>query len=95
MGIGVSVLLIAAGAILAFAVNASVSGLDLEIVGWILMGAGLLGLIWSAVLLSTRNRVVGVDSRPTGAHVVAEPTTVVAAPPVTEVRQVPVERDVV
>jgi len=47
MGLGVSLFLIAIGAILAFAVNAEVSGLEIETIGWILMGVGLLGfLIW-------------------------------------------------
>jgi hypothetical protein len=45
MGIGASILLIVVGAILAFAVNAEVSGLDLKVVGWVLMLAGLAGLI--------------------------------------------------
>jgi hypothetical protein len=47
MGIGVSLFLIAVGAILAFAVSAAVDGLDLEVVGWILMGVGALGLLLS------------------------------------------------
>ncbi len=47
MGIGVSVFLIAVGAILAFAVDVAVSGLDLATVGYILMIAGVIGLIWS------------------------------------------------
>ena len=48
MGIGVSVFLIAAGAILAFAVNMPANGLDLGAVGVILMllgGAGLLAIM--------------------------------------------------
>jgi hypothetical protein len=44
MGIGVSVFLLAVGAILTFAVNATVSGLDLSTVGVILMLAGGIGL---------------------------------------------------
>ena len=52
MGIGVSVFLIAIGAILAFAVNVAVSGLDLSMVGWILMAAGAIGLL---VALATMN----------------------------------------
>ena len=52
MGIGVSVFLIAVGAILAFAVNVAVSGLDLSTVGWILMAAGTIGLL---VALATIN----------------------------------------
>ena len=45
MGIGVSVFLIAVGAILAFAVNVSVSGLDLSTIGVILMVVGAIGLV--------------------------------------------------
>ena len=51
MGIGVSIFLIAVGAILAFAVNASVSGLDIAVVGYILMIVGVIGLIMTAVHL--------------------------------------------
>jgi hypothetical protein len=45
MGIGVGIFLIVVGAILTFAVHASVAGLDLKVVGWILMLAGVAGLI--------------------------------------------------
>ena len=45
MGIGVSVFLLALGAILTFAVNTAVSGIDLQVVGVILMAAGVLGLV--------------------------------------------------
>ena len=44
MGIGASVFLIAIGAILTFAVHASVSGLDLSTIGVILMVVGGIGL---------------------------------------------------
>jgi len=54
MGIGVSVFLIALGAILTFAVNASVSGLDLATVGVILMIAGAIGLIMTLVVFGPR-----------------------------------------
>jgi hypothetical protein len=47
MGIGASVFLIAVGAILTFAVNATVSGLDLSTIGVILMIAGAIGLLAS------------------------------------------------
>jgi hypothetical protein len=53
MGIGVSLFLIAVGAILAFAVNATVNGLDLIAVGWILMAVGLAGVVISLVFWST------------------------------------------
>ncbi|MDX6654906.1 MAG: hypothetical protein QOH18_1783 [Solirubrobacterales bacterium] len=53
MGIGISIFLVAVGAILAFAVNATVSGIDIVTVGWILMGVGLLGLVLSVVFWSS------------------------------------------
>jgi hypothetical protein len=71
MGTGISILLIAAGAILAFGVDASVQGLDLDVVGWVLMGAGVLGLVWSLVLLTARRREVVIEPRHSPAHVVA------------------------
>jgi len=47
MGLGTSIFLIAAGAILAFAVNVTTRGVDLVTVGWILMGVGALGVLLS------------------------------------------------
>jgi heme/copper-type cytochrome/quinol oxidase subunit 2 len=47
MTIGTSILLIAVGAILKYAVTAHVSGIDLQTVGVILMLVGILGLILS------------------------------------------------
>jgi len=44
MGIGAGILLIVVGAILTFAVDATVTGIDLDVVGWILMLAGATGL---------------------------------------------------
>ena len=45
MGIGGSIFLLALGAILAFAVDATFSGIDIAVVGYVLMAAGLVGLI--------------------------------------------------
>jgi len=45
--IGLSLFLMAVGAILAWAVDATVTGLDIKIVGVILMGVGFLGLVLS------------------------------------------------
>jgi hypothetical protein len=56
MGIGFSIFLLALGAILAFAVNATLAGIDISIVGWILMGAGVIGLILTMVVLTPRRR---------------------------------------
>lgn len=47
MTIGTSILLIAAGAILRYAVNASTDVINIQTVGLILMIAGILGLILS------------------------------------------------
>jgi hypothetical protein len=64
MGTGFSILLIAAGAILAFAVRATTYfGVDVHVVGWILMGAGVLGLLWSLVLTQSRRRSVVLEPR--------------------------------
>jgi hypothetical protein len=45
MGIGVGIFLIVVGAVLTFAVDATVAGLNLDVVGWILMLAGVGGLV--------------------------------------------------
>jgi hypothetical protein len=47
MTIGTSLLLIAVGAILKYAVTTNVSGIDIQTVGVILMLVGILGLILS------------------------------------------------
>jgi Domain of unknown function (DUF6458) len=47
VGIGTSILLIAVGAILKFAVNTEVSGLEISTIGLILMIVGVLGLVIS------------------------------------------------
>ncbi|MGH2394144.1 MAG: DUF6458 family protein [Candidatus Limnocylindria bacterium] len=44
MGIGASIFLIAVGAILTFALERDISGLDIDVIGIILMLAGALGL---------------------------------------------------
>ncbi|WP_446213375.1 DUF6458 family protein [Micromonospora sp. IBSANI012] len=58
MGIGTSIFLLAVGAILTFALDASVGGVNLDVVGWILMAAGLLGLVMTALVWGRRRRVV-------------------------------------
>jgi hypothetical protein len=65
MGIGTSIALIAVGAILKFAVTASVSGVKLETVGVILMVAGAIGLVVTLIWMAmARRRGVVVDDRP-------------------------------
>jgi hypothetical protein len=53
MGLGVSLFLIAVGAILAFAVEVVVDGVDLDAVGWILMVIGAAGLVLSLLFWSS------------------------------------------
>jgi beta-lactamase regulating signal transducer with metallopeptidase domain len=52
MGIGVSLILIAVGAILTWAVNATVSGLELNTIGVILMIVGAIGVVLSMAFWS-------------------------------------------
>ena len=56
MGIGVSVFLLALGAVLTFATDIQVSGLDLDAVGVILMLAGVIGIVVFLVVFAPRNR---------------------------------------
>ncbi len=58
MSFGGSIVLIAVGLVLALAVNVSVYGVDLQLVGWILAGVGVLGLLLSLVFYSRRRSVV-------------------------------------
>ena len=53
MGIGVSVFLLAIGAIMTFALNAEMSGIDLDTVGVILMVVGVIGLLFSMMFWSS------------------------------------------
>jgi Domain of unknown function (DUF6458) len=53
MGIGVSIFLIAIGAVLAFAVHATSGAVNIHTVGWILMGVGVAGALLSMVFWSS------------------------------------------
>ena len=66
MGYGVGVFLLALGLILALAVQDSISGVDLTMVGWILAAVGVLGLVLTAVTLNGRGR--GSHARSTTTH---------------------------
>lgn len=50
MATGISLFFLAVGAILTFAVETSVEGIDLDTIGVILMVIGLLGMLFSLVL---------------------------------------------
>jgi hypothetical protein len=56
LGIGTSLFLIAVGAILYFAVNATISGLSIATIGIILMVVGVLGLLISLFMLNSARR---------------------------------------
>ena len=58
MRIGTGVALLAIGAILAFAVDYDISGIDLSTVGWILMVAGALAIILFLTVWGPRDRAV-------------------------------------
>lgn len=63
MQLGTSLFLLAAGAILRFAVADSVDGVELGTVGLILMAVGALGLLLTLLLGSTRRSDVIVHDR--------------------------------
>jgi hypothetical protein len=65
MTIGASIFLIAVGAILKYAVNATVSGIEIQTIGLILMIAGVIGLLIGLFLLTqTRREPAAYDDRP-------------------------------
>jgi Domain of unknown function (DUF6458) len=66
MGIGVSLLLVAAGAVLAWAVNVTVSGVELHTVGWILLIVGTVGALFSLIFWSSWGRFGGPAGPPEG-----------------------------
>jgi hypothetical protein len=73
MGFGVSLILIAVGLILALAVNANSSAVDIQTVGWIVTIIGAVGLVLSMIFWNTwagpgywssRRRTTYVDEGP-------------------------------
>jgi len=77
MGFAISLLLIGVGAVLTFAVDATANGVDLDMVGWILMGLGAIGLIASIIVYSSwstgvRRRAVTERRTTAGGDVIVE-----------------------
>jgi hypothetical protein len=71
MGIGASLTLIAAGAILVWGVTAEVAGIDVDAIGVILMVVGIVGLVLSMIFWSSwggwrRRRATYVEEGPQG-----------------------------
>ena len=88
MGIGVSIFLIALGAILTFATNVALSGLDLNVVGVILMVVGAVGLLTTLLIWGPRRRAARVERQ-----VVAQPPSVQPRPDVAPPRRQVVRED--
>lgn len=90
MGIGGGIALIVIGAILSFGVSDAVDGVNLVVIGYICMAAGVIALILAIVLNSQRSNtthtaVVEQRTTPNAAPAAAAP---VAAP----VQQAPVQQ---
>jgi hypothetical protein len=76
MGLGVGIFLTAVGAVLAFAVTHTVSGVNIHTIGWILMIVGIVGIVLSMIFWSSwagpgywsgnRRRTTYVDDGPAG-----------------------------
>jgi hypothetical protein len=70
VGLGVSLILVAVGAILTWAVTAEVSGVDIQVVGVILLIVGIAGFLISLVFWSSwggfggRSRTTYIDEGP-------------------------------
>jgi Domain of unknown function (DUF6458) len=79
--IGLSLVLLAAGAILTWAVSATVSGVNIHVVGVILMVVGALGIVLSLIATSTVGGGPGsvrrrdVVTTPSGDQTVRDSTT--------------------
>jgi Domain of unknown function (DUF6458) len=58
MRLGTAIVLLALGAILTFALRVDISGVDLQVVGWILMIAGALGIVLELAVWGPRQRRV-------------------------------------
>lgn len=82
MGIGGSIFLIAIGAILKFGLNVRVGWLDLDVVGWVFMIAGVIGLILTTWFWNSRRRTTAVTTQrtPVAQRTVEERSDVVGGP---------------
>jgi hypothetical protein len=62
VSLGAGIFLLAVGAILSFAIDVDVPGIDLTVVGYILMAAGLVGIILGIALIARRRQSVATTS---------------------------------
>jgi membrane-bound ClpP family serine protease len=84
MSLGAGIGLFVIGAILAFAVNVEVEWVDLNLIGYILMVAGVIGIILGIVLITRRRRSDTVS------HTAVDPATGERVSRVTTDRDTPV-----
>jgi hypothetical protein len=56
MRLGTAIVLLALGAILTFAVEFDVSGVNIQVIGWILMIVGALGIVLELAVWGPRSR---------------------------------------
>jgi hypothetical protein len=77
MGYGLGIFLLAVGLILSFAVQDSLSGVDLTMAGYILAGVGLLALVITAATTagSRRTGTVATTTHADGSQTVREQRT--------------------
>ena len=61
MSIGLGIVLFVIGAILTFALNITVEWIDLQLVGYILMAAGVVVVLIGIVMLARRRRTVATS----------------------------------
>ena len=69
MSLGLGIVLFVIGAILAFALNLTVDWINLQLVGYILMAAGVIVVILGIILLARRRRSVATS------HTSVDPAT--------------------
>ncbi|UNK70399.1 DUF6458 family protein [Microbacterium sp. H1-D42] len=71
MSIGTGIVLFVIGAILTFALNVDVAWADLDLIGYILMGAGVVVFLVGIVMMARRRRtdvVTRTDAAPDGSY---------------------------
>ncbi len=82
MGFGLGIVLLVIGLVLALAVDAQVSGIDITTLGWILVLGGVIVMVLTAVQLNTRRRgtAVRATTHADGSQTVTERRTEVDPP---------------
>ncbi len=72
MSLGLGIFLVVVGAILVYALNITVDWVDLDLVGYILMGAGAVVIIIGIVLLTRKRTSVSTTRRVDGEQITSE-----------------------